>query len=293
MRSLAWGALAAALLALPAGADDGARLVPLSAVYGSIDQAQVVTVAAYTLNSRSAMLGHLQAAGGRGAHVALVLTGDGMGYALSANRSIAACATNSPDAGACHGSRLPFKVLLTNEPLHMKCAVVDGSTVYVSDENFSSRGLVLQLPGRYGLAVERAALGDPHDDGSLTVTKGSSLAAEAALIDGAKQSVTLTTESFGANNPVYDALQRAVARHVRVRIGVNGREAHQDAIASFPLNTVTELTTDEKLALIDNSRAWIGSSNANQGVMGQVDFGYSTTDPQLVQQIAERIGELL
>jgi hypothetical protein len=255
----------------------------LDALYGAIDRAGSVVVSAYTLSSRSSMLHTLESAAARGAHVQLVvLTGEGMEYALVANHEIAA-------------QERAFHVALSNGPLHLKAAVLNGGAggVFLTDRNFAQDSVILVLPAHYALAIERAMIGDAHDDGNLTLTKGSSLTREAALISSARTTVEFESESFSAGNPVYDALEAAIRRHVRVSITVARNEYSQSASERELLNDLGRRGAklyssdqNEKLLSVDDGRiGWIGSSNATSGLASQVDWGYSTTDRSLIATI--------
>ncbi len=259
--------------------------IRLPALLARIEAARTVTVSAYTLQSRSPILHALAIAHARGAHVALVLTGSGMGYAVAENRRIE------------HSDTI-FHVVLLARPIHLKSVVLDHGTngVYLSDRNFARYGIILRLPAQDALPVERAVMGDPHDAGALTVTKGSSLAAEARLIDRARHSVRLSTESFGDGNAVYDALRRALARRVHVTITVARSELRRNRYEQRALARlrragarVNTSWTDEKLLLVDRRIGWLGSTNATYGYDDQIDWGYTTTAPALLATIARHL----
>lgn len=261
-----------------------AQAVNLNTVIASIRRARRATVSAYTLSPRSAMLGALRDASHNGAIVGLVLTGDGLPYAIEQNRRI---------ADRWQGAH----VVLTHEPLHLKAAIIDnGRQVFVSDENWSRGGLILQIPSQYAIALARAMIGDAHDDDDLTTTKASSLRAEAQLIDDARTDVALESESFGSGNPVYDALEHALQRGVQVSVLVASREYEESAperdalaiLAASGARVRTSPRTD-KLLLTDHA-TWIGSANASGGVPEQVDWGYTATNnASLRAVIATRI----
>lgn len=261
-----------------------ARAVNLATVIATIEHARRATVSAYTLSPRSAMLAALRDASDNGAIVDLVLTGDGLPYAIEQNHRI---------AERWQGAH----VVLTREPLHLKAAIIDsGSEVFVSDENWSRGGLIVQIPSQYAIALARAMIGDAHDDGDLTTTKASSLRAEAHVIDDARTDVALESESFGSDNPVYDALERALQRGVQVSVVVASREYEEsaperDALAILTRSGARVRTTPrtDKLLLTDHA-TWIGSANASSGVPEQVDWGYTATNnASLRAVIATRI----
>ena len=282
---------AASAYAAPSTAAGGtAHFVDNAAILQAIDNARVsVLVSAYTLSPRAAILQHLRAAQSRGIRTQLVLTGDGMGYAIDNNRDIKA-------------SERGMHILLLDRPIHLKCVVVDhGARVFVTDRNFAKDAdLVLQLPSRYALPLERAAIGDPHDAPPLTVTKGASLDAEAALIDRAQRTISIETESFGSGNPVTDAIEQALQRGVHVHLVVAQQEAteashraerallNQFSRAGVIVDTST---ADQKIAIIDGDTGWIGSSNATRMLRDQIDWGYVTDDIRMLQTMQHAINE--
>jgi phosphatidylserine/phosphatidylglycerophosphate/cardiolipin synthase-like enzyme len=280
--------LFAAAGALAIGAGDDARLGSFDDALAAIDGArQSITVSAYTLNPerQQRFLGELERAAARGVKVHIVLTGEGFGYALEQNRELA----SSP-----HGMRVD----LLDRPIHLKALVVDGGRIVaLSDENFSRCGAVLFLDSQFALPVERAAIGDPHEDLPLTVTKGRALALEAALIDRAKRNVTVETESFSGNNAVAAALAHAAQRGVHVHLIVNGSEAQSNgaeqnvlvAMRSLPGASVSYQSGTAKGAVIDDSVAFFGSSNASEGLEDQIDFGYASTNTAFVEAIAAQV----
>lgn len=278
----------AALSASATTVSGDATLASYGSVLSAIDRAHSVTASAYTLSSRSGLLQHLESASERGAKVDLALTGDGMGYAVSGNRRLAE-------------RERAFHVVLTQEPLHLKAVVVDGGAggVFVSDRNWTARGsLVLALPARFALPIERAILGDPHSDGPLTTTKGESLAAEAAMLHGATRWIVFESESFGAYNPVYDALYSAAQRGVRVTVLVAQREFYdsaqeRDALARLEgVGVHTALShNDQKIAVVDGRIGWLGSSNATAGVQNQVDWGYTSRDVSFIRALTDAVSE--
>jgi phosphatidylserine/phosphatidylglycerophosphate/cardiolipin synthase-like enzyme len=283
--------LALAFVALPQAAvvaDDGApTLVAFRDVTAAIAVGRTITASAYTLSTRSAIAKSLQAASARGARVGVVLTGDGMGYAVAGNKAFVA---QNPQ----------IHVVLTRTPLHLKAIVVDHGAggVFVSDRNWTPKhSLVLRLPARYALAVERAALGDPHDDGAFTATKITSLRREAELIGAARRTIVVESESFSDENPVYDALVAARARGVAITLLVSDREYGETprergiiaALVRSGIRCGLSRNAQKILVVDDLAAGWVGSSNATRGVPRQVDFGFATTDPRLIRVLRSEL----
>lgn len=268
-----------------------AAFVSNADLVSAIDAAQRSIVAsAYTLSPESPLLTELSAAAARGVHVQIVLTGSGLGYAVRDNRMLKA---HYP----------AFNILLLNRPIHLKAVVIDGGrAVFLSDRNFArSHDLVLALAATDALPVERAAIGDPHDAPPFYATKGSALAAEAALIDNATQTISFESESFGPGNPVADALERAIlGRHVRAHIIVAAREeaepyhnAERRLLARLQRAgaIITLSSADQKICIVDGRSGFFGSTNATRGYDSQIDFGYETDRYDLLETMQTAINE--
>ncbi len=181
---------------------------------------------------------------------------------------------------------------LASEPLHVKALLADGR-VFLDDRNWATRSLVIELPKGAASAVRRAINGDATAAyGDVTFSKGASLRREAQLLATARSQIALESESFGAENPVYDALRAAARRGVAVRVLVNAEDAkdnQREAAAIGALERagvqVAYTSTTDKLAIIDGRAAWVGSSNASEGVQEQIDWGVTTTDARMLRKI--------
>ena len=273
--------------ALPASAQAAVRpriLVEVRDVIASIGAARTVTISAYTLSPRGKMSGALLAAAARGARVSVALDGSAFGAAARSNaRTIAEFNARG------------IRVHLTERPLHLKAAVIDGA-VFLSDRNWTSgRGHEVVIRDPYTgdrTIVERAILGDAGSNEHLWLRKADALAAEARLVaQRASHEVLVESESFGAGTPLYDALRARARAHDSVHLIVAAFEyrrssAEQRAVAALVREGVNVRigTSGEKLAL-DGSNAWIGSANATHGLPDQVDFGFIFHNREIVAQL--------
>jgi phosphatidylserine/phosphatidylglycerophosphate/cardiolipin synthase-like enzyme len=279
--------LALAACAFPCGARAASQppiLADVRDVIIAVGRANAVTLSAYTLSPRGKMSAALLAAAARGAHVSVALDGGAFGAAARSNaRTIAE-----------FGKR-GIRVHLTERPLHLKAAVVDG-TVFLSDRNWTSgRGHEVVIrdpyPGDRPI-VERAILGETGSNGHLWLRKAGALAAEARLVtQRASHEVFVESESFGAGTPLYDALVARARARDAVHLIVASFEyrrstAEQRAIAELARDGVSVRigTSGEKLA-IDGSNAWIGSANATRGLPNQVDFGFIFHNREIAAQL--------
>lgn len=264
-------------------------------VASAIGSASNITVSAYTLMPSSPLVDELEQRAARGAHVRLVLTGDGFGYALRQNCEIVTRMTGTrrcePGTTAARGT---LRVTLTSYPLHMKSAVADHA-VFVSDTNFSRNGLYLRLGPELEPTVLRAVLDSTGYYGGFTTSKGLSLRVEAALIAGSTAPVLLETESIGDGNPVFYALVDAQRAGRRVTVFANARDykrSRSEHRALYELRNagidVHLINASEKLAIVGSS-CWLGSSNASGGLSEQVDFGDRLDDPNSCTFLRSRI----
>ncbi len=152
---------------------------------------------------------------------------------------------------------------------------------------------MIELPEGAATTVRRAIDGDATAAyGDVTFSKGASLRREAQLLATARSQIALESESFGAENPVYDALRAAARRGVTVRVLVNAEDARNDqreAVAIAVLERagvqVAYTSATDKLAIVDGRAAWVGSSNASENVQDQIDWGVTTTDGRMLRQI--------
>lgn len=260
-----------------AGSLDAPGLSSFDAALGAIAGARTVTLSAYTLVPRSAIVRALVAAAHRGARVSVALTGEGFDYALEQNRTTEAILRQ---AGV--------RVHVTAYPLHMKALVADGRVVLLTDTNFSRDGLFVQVPAATANVVENAIEGRTSYYGALTTEKAMSLRVEAAIIRGTTGPVYLETESLGAANPIYDALQDAIAARRPLRILASAADAATSPIPPT-LAPFTHLVSSNEKILVAGDTCWTGSANSSGGLEAQVDYGLRFDDAQICAALARRL----
>jgi phosphatidylserine/phosphatidylglycerophosphate/cardiolipin synthase-like enzyme len=275
---------AAALPSLSPAAAQPPILIEVRDVVAAVGAARTITLSAYTLSPRGKMSGALLAAAARGARVSVALDGSAFGAAARSNaRTIAEFSARG------------IRVHLTERPLHLKAAVIDGA-VFLSDRNWTSgRGHEVVIRDPYTgdrTIVERAILGDAGSNEHLWLRKADALAAEGRLVaQRATRGVFVESESFGAGTPLFDALVARARAHDSVHLIVAAFEYRRSASEQ---RTIAELvrqgvnvrlgTSGEKLAL-DGSNAWIGSANATHGLPNQVDFGFIFHNREIAAQL--------
>lgn len=274
-------------LAPPAAqGDDDVQLVTLEAVASAIARAHVATISAYTLAPTSRIGRALMRAARAGAHVSLVLDGQGL---AGANR------TNEKNAATY--SAAGVRVRVTDYKLHMKAIVVDGASVYVSDRNWSSSGtsVIFALPAATRLQVERAILGQPSSNGTFATRKSDALALEAALLAQRRSRVVLIeTESFSPSVVSEVIEQRARAGDdvtlVVAASEYRGSRKEQETLSELARAGVHVFLgkSDEKIA-IDGTAGFAGSANQSAGWGDQLDWGIVFANPDVVSTLAQHV----
>jgi phosphatidylserine/phosphatidylglycerophosphate/cardiolipin synthase-like enzyme len=155
-------------------------------------------------------------------------------------------------------------------PVHIKAAVIDG-VAFLTDRNWRAgeAGMILRDDDAADVRSLRRSLADADARtarGPATDKRGA-LALEAGLMQSARQSVILSSESFGARNAVYDELRRLALHGVRCRLVVNRGErskAMRAAIVALEKAGVDVRVgpTNEKFCVVDGRSLWVGSANA-------------------------------
>ncbi len=259
----------------------------------AIGRASDVTLTAYALADGSVLRALVQAAQ-RGAHVTVRLEGsiykDGGGVG-AANR---ACVSALTRAGA-------DASLVRDEggsTLHLKGALVDGA-LFLDDRNWRNDNDTIvrddSRRNRKMVADAVRGIGDAPSR-SFAVRKGDALAMEARLIDSARngETVLVESESFGRGNPVYAAMDAAARRGARVRLLVSRRIAKSNRREELALDAlrrdgvrVGASERDEKFAVVDGARAWLGSANATSTYAnaGEFDWGLRTAAPAVLERL--------
>jgi hypothetical protein len=259
------------------------RITSYDEAYDAIQRAKWVEMTAYTLVPQSAIVRLLEAKARNHAYVKLALTGDGFDYALQQNQQVA----NLLHPAGVH-------VILTSYPLHMKLLFTPSAT-FVTDTNFTRRGLYIRLNREERAAAAKALLGQDAYAGGFTTTKGRSLSVEAAMLNEGFGPLSVETESFGAHNPVYDALEHALASHRGVLLVVNSNDARHNESEHAAISRLESLgarvvysTASEKIAS-NGSHCWVGSSNSSPQLFDQVDFGLRIDDYNTCRVLLSRL----
>jgi len=241
-------------------------------VIAALSRAGEIEARAYTLHGP--VKDALEAAARRGAHVVVALEGQPFKNPLLAGEN-AKVVREMRAAGV--DARL-------EDPVHAKTIVADG-THYFDDKNWAEGDLVLRT--------------DAAAAASIPMLKHEALELERQLVNGAGpgDDAIVESESFGAGNPVYSALDAAAKRGLSPRLLVCNRELAGSAQERKCLDKLARdgvrvrvCTNTEKLA-VAGDRAWIGSANATVafGKFDMPDWGCSTADPAIVSRIADRL----
>ncbi len=250
-------------------------LTTTAAVIGSLASAKNVEVAAYTLGGP--VLRALEVAAERGAHVTVRLEEDPYGDRRSGLGKLnARIAAQLRRAGA--------DAALV-DPIHAKTISIDG-TLYLDEKNWRADDLVLRED-------------DPREAAAIPMRKSDALAQEARLLAGAQSSdgVIAESESFGAGNDAYAALQRlgraGVAPRLLVNAGDLGGSARERAILEDLVDDGVRVRVcdDSAKLAIAGDRAWLGSANATYagGTWDMPDWGVCTGDSQIASAVRARL----
>lgn len=260
----------------------------------ALQRAREVTLTAYTL-PQGAVLDALASAAQRGAHVRVRLEGDIYKDDGTVGAENAGALQRLKRAGA--DAQLVHLTADAPDPmLHLKGAVVDRS-VFLDDRNWPDDGgdTILRDDFSSDAAMVRDAASGVEDRPTsfFSVRKRDALASEARLIKEAHpgDDVIAESESFGASNRVYTALDEAAKRGARVRVLVADRELQESANEETAIDRLVRdgaevrvCTADEKFAVVRNTRGWVGSANATAAFNhpDQLDWGLRTDDTAIL-----------
>ena len=290
MIRIAAATLAALLLALPvapASADSDIQFVTIRTVFERIAVARTVTLAAYSLAPGSRIVSTLVTAADRGARVSVQLGSGAFG-------------ANAKDNAETTVLLLQHHIEVHGSPTrsHIKAVSIDGA-LFLSDRNFASReaeGIVVldSLPGDRTL-VERSLLGSPGQNDHLATRKDLALAMEARVIAArASRTVSVSTESFGAGTPVFEALltRRRAGDGVRLMVAkseYNSSRPDQQAVAVLrAAGAEVRISEANEKYVVDGANIWFGSANQTRGLGDMVDFGIAEVDAVIAAQLASQ-----
>ena len=267
----------------------------LTALHGARD----VALIAYTLPAGEVLDG-LAAAAKAGAHVRIRLEGyiykdDGsVGGANAA--AIAQLRAAGADAQLVHAGANARDAML-----HCKAAVVD-DTLFLDDRNWPDDGADTIVRDTFAsdAQIVRDAVDGKEDPPTpfFSIAKRGSLASEARLLNSARAGgdVIVESESFGADNRVYKAIDTAARAGAHVRLLVSARDLQGNANEQGALKRlaadgvgVRVCDADEKFAVINGARGWLGSTNATVAFdhPDQLDWGARTDTPAIVAHLRE------
>jgi hypothetical protein len=259
--------------------------------------ARNVSLIAYTL-PKGRVLDGLSAAAKAGAHVRVRLEGyiykDDGGVTAANAAAIDQLRAAGADAELVHPRQQGLDAML-----HCKAALVDG-TLFLDDRNWPDDGadtIVRDDFWRDAAIVADAVAGrEDAPTPFFAVAKREALASEARLLNEAHagDDVIAESESFGANNRVYAALDALGRAGAHVRLLVSARDMHGNANERGALEklcadgvSVRVVDADEKLAIVRGARGWVGSANATAAFdhPDQLDWGARTDAPGILTHL--------
>ncbi|MHB8139636.1 MAG: phospholipase D-like domain-containing protein [Vulcanimicrobiaceae bacterium] len=281
----------AALLSAP----PPAPFASFQTISNAISRSRHITLSAYTLDPHSPLLRLLATRARHGASVHVILTGHGYSYALRQNCAIVRRLAHSADCEPGHTATLGnAHVTITRYPLHLKALLADRE-IFVTDTNFSTMGLYLQLAPALKPTVLKALHGAPGFAGGFTTEKARSLAVEAAIIATSHAPVSLETESIGPYNRVFAALLAAAHAGQHVTVLINARDYRSNRTEHVAVRMLSRAgvivqrsNATEKITVVGHS-CWFGSSNASDGLRTQIDWGARFNSDALCSFLARRL----
>ncbi len=262
-----------------------------------MNTARSVLLTSYALRPGT-MLESLERAARRGARVTVRLEGhpygDTGGELAAANKR---AARELRRLGA--DAKLVDTNARNGPALHMKAAVCDG-VAYLDDRNWPERGdTIVRDDFRADVsAIRSAALrGRAERTPEFSTDKRDALWSERSLLAGAHNAkhVDVESESFGAGSGVYGALKTLAESGVSCRLIVSRRDLNDrskralTALAQAGVS-VRVSDSDEKMAIVDGTRGWIGSANATSAFANgdQIDWGLRTDSPDVLRHLSRR-----
>ncbi len=270
-------------------------------VAAAVCGARRVDVLAYTLQ-RGPLLDALESAALRGAGVRVRLEGAPFGstaggfarYNRGIVRELRRCGADARLARATPAAR-------NEPPVHAKALVADGQ-LFLDDRNWGKNDFIVADTDPNAVAEVAGAIGGgmPRDSSgaSFALSKSGALRREAELLRAARtgDDVVVESESFGAGNAVYAALDELARKGRKPRLLVSAREARgaseHGALAKLARDgAVVRITSATEKFALAGANAWIGSANASLafGKFDMLDWGVCTNDAATVAAARARV----
>jgi hypothetical protein len=257
-------------------------------LYLRVATAPTAIVTAYELPARGGLTAALAALCARGGRGDVILAGNAFIVGSAVQRTVDEAQAALTGAGC--------RVRRATVPLHLKLVALGGGETYLADRNFGRSATIIRLDDVADRDLIAATLrNQPGTNGSLATLKGPSLAIEAHVIADSAGSLDVESESFGANNVVYDAILAAAQSHRRVRLVVAQTELRSERNERAALDVLARAgvqiragRSDAKLAIGDQGDYFLGSSNATGGYPEQIDWGKRLNDAGMRGEIVRR-----
>jgi phosphatidylserine/phosphatidylglycerophosphate/cardiolipin synthase-like enzyme len=241
----------------------------------------------------------LEDAAGHGVHVVVRVNGyfpNGGPELLSDNeRAVERLRKLGADAQIVH------KDAQDGAAVHLKAAVCDG-VAYLDDRNWSGNDIVLRDDGRADVDAVRnaascASASEMRD--TLPLTKHAALESELIVLHASRgDRVDVETETISNGAAAYSQLKHLAENGVRCRLLVSSRKLdakarHAAELLSNAGVKVRVVSSADKLAIKNGTRAWVGSANATSPFYNgdQTDWGLRTQNPKIVRALQSRFNE--
>ena len=258
-------------------------------VLDAFGHARSIAFAAWTVREPSTYLDALEAAGDRGARVDVFL--EKHPWLQDTERAKELARQNAIAARHLrkHHVRVHQVDLGDDAPMHLKGAIVDGTSAYLDDHNWrkSSADGIVRTDRPEDVAMLRSALaGRTGATGEFSTRKDFALALEASVIEAAPKDtpVYVSSETFD-HGIISDALRRRALRGEDVEVIADGGCADKDELAELVRSGVQVRLGDAVgKACITDGAAWIGSANATNEKPQTVEWGLVSTAPDVAKR---------
>jgi phosphatidylserine/phosphatidylglycerophosphate/cardiolipin synthase-like enzyme len=263
----------------------------------ALRRAQTVLLTAYILRPGS-VLDALEDAARRGARVTVRL--EGRPYGKAGSQIAAENRATVRALRRCGADASLADTNASNGPaLHMKAAVCDG-VAFLDDRNWPRQGDTIvrdNFPADVR-AIETAALtGRALRAPDLCTNKRDALWSERRLLASAGKAkrVDVQSESFGASGGTYGELKWLAQSGVACRLIVARRDLKEKTRRALDALTRAGVSvrlsdSDEKMALVDGKRAWIGSANCSSPFYNgnALEWSLRTGAPAILTRLSRR-----
>jgi len=270
--------LMAGVLVATASAQPAICVVPTEDFFSTVRSAHTGVITAFSISPT--LYSTLLDACRGGAHDVLILDQPSYLPKVLDNNNRAIEAINNL-RGNCSARPVPDG---TNS--HLKLVYLD-RTAYLSDTNFGSHSTIFRVDDpQIRSLLAQTLQGSPSSLHFFTTVKGDALTLEEQVLGISPGPLDVATESFGPGR-VFDALSRA--GEGRLLVGSSEARDLMPLLARLPERVAIRADDDNIKTAVNRKGGWcyVGSANATEAVLDQVEWGYATSGA-FCQQLENR-----